>query len=152
MRGAKVIMACRDMTKCESVRKEIVIESSNKYIYCRKCDLASMESIKQFAKRFNEGNSYLSDLQNFSIDIDWLVEESRLDILINNAGVMRCPKSLTSEGIEMQLGVNHMGHFLLTYLLLDKIKVSFMLAVILSRITNLVLGYIWLWDFFLIIT
>lgn len=70
MRGAKVIMACRDMKKCESVRKEIVIESSNKYIYCRKCDLASMESIKQFAKRFNEGNSYLSDLQNFSIDID----------------------------------------------------------------------------------
>ena len=65
-----------------------------------------------------------------------------MDILINNAGVMRCPKSLTSEGIEMQLGVNHMGHFLLTYLLLDKIKVSFMLAVILSRITNLALGYI----------
>jgi len=104
-RGARVIMACRDMKKCESVRKEIVMESSNKYVYCRQCDLASMESIRQFAKRFNE-------------------EESRLDILINNAGVMRCPKSLTSEGIEMQLGVNHMGHFLLTHLLLDKIKES----------------------------
>ena len=57
-RGARVIMACRDMKKCESVRKEIVMESSNKYVYCRQCDLASMESIRQFAKRFNEGNSF----------------------------------------------------------------------------------------------
>jgi len=104
-RGARVVMACRDLKKCETVRQEIVMESSNKYVYCRKCDLASMESIRQFAKRFSE-------------------EESRLDILINNAGVMRCPKSVTSEGIEMQLGVNHMGHFLLTHLLLDKIKES----------------------------
>lgn len=50
-------------------------------------------------------------------------EQSRLDILINNAGVMRCPKSVTQEGIELQLGVNHMGHFLLTNLLLDLLKV-----------------------------
>nr|CAH0100460.1 unnamed protein product [Daphnia galeata] len=104
-RGAKVFMASRDMKKCEEIRKEFVLESGNKYIYCRKCDLASQESIRQFASRFNS-------------------EESRLDILINNAGVMRCPRSLTSEGIEMQLGVNHFGHFLLTHLLLDKLKQS----------------------------
>lgn len=46
-----------------------------------------------------------------------------MNILINNAGVMRCKKSFTEEGIELQLGTNHMGHFLLTNLLLDKLKV-----------------------------
>uniref|UniRef100_A0A1B6M603 Retinol dehydrogenase 14 n=1 Tax=Graphocephala atropunctata TaxID=36148 RepID=A0A1B6M603_9HEMI len=51
-------------------------------------------------------------------------ENQSLDVLINNAGVMRCPLSKTEEGIEMQLGVNHMGHFLLTNLLLDRLKAS----------------------------
>lgn len=45
-------------------------------------------------------------------------------MLINNAGVMRCPKLMTKDGIEMQIGVNHMGHFLLTNLLLDLIQKS----------------------------
>ena len=53
-----------------------------------------------------------------------MVAERRLDVLVNNAGVMRCPRLVTVEGIELQLGVNHMGHFLLTNLLLDKLKVS----------------------------
>ena len=50
--------------------------------------------------------------------------ESQLHILINNAGVMICPKSLTKDGFEMQIGTNHMGHFLLTNLLLDLLKIS----------------------------
>lgn len=62
-------------------------------------------------------------------------EYDKLHILINNAGVMRCPKSQTKEGIEMQLGVNHMGHFLLTNLLLDVLKASAP-----SRIVNLASG------------
>lgn len=104
-RGAHVVLACRDVKKCESAREDIVMRTKNKYIYCRKCDLASQESIIQFVERFKS-------------------EHPRLNILINNAGVMRCPQSKTKEGIEMQLGVNHMGHFLLTNLLLDKLKDS----------------------------
>ncbi|XP_074115305.1 retinol dehydrogenase 13 [Cotesia typhae] len=104
-RDAKIVMACRDLGKCEKTRKEIVLETKNKFIYCRLCDLASQSSIREFVKAFNE-------------------EHDRLDILINNAGVMRCPKSVTKDGIETQLGVNHMGHFLLTNLLLDKLKSS----------------------------
>ncbi|XP_067631481.1 retinol dehydrogenase 13-like isoform X2 [Eurosta solidaginis] len=102
-RGATVYMACRDMKKCEEAREEIVLASYNKHVYCRKCDLASMESIRKFVHSFKQ-------------------EQERLDILINNAGVMRCPRSLTKDGFEMQLGVNHMGHFLLTNLLLDLLK------------------------------
>lgn len=98
-------MACRDLEKCEEERKDIVLSTMNKYIYCRKCDLASFESIRNFVETFKN-------------------EQERLDILINNAGVMRCPRSLTTEGIETQLGVNHMGHFLLTNLLLDMLKVT----------------------------
>lgn len=60
------------------------------------------------------------------------IEHNKLDILINNAGIMRCPKSYTKEGIEMQLGVNHIGHFLLTNLLLDVLKASTP-----SRVVNL---------------
>ncbi|XP_035741745.1 retinol dehydrogenase 13-like [Vespa mandarinia] len=104
-RNAKVILACRNKNRCEQARKEIVIETKNKLVYCRKCDLASQESIRTFVTRFKN-------------------ENSQLDILVNNGGVMRCPKSYTKEGIEMQLGVNHMGHFLLTNLLLDVLKQS----------------------------
>lgn len=105
-RGAKVYMACRDMKKCEETREEIVIETKNKYVYCRPCDLASLKSIRDFVNIFK-------------------TEEKKLDVLINNAGVMRTPKGLkTKEGFEMQLGVNHLGHFLLTNLLLDYLKNS----------------------------
>lgn len=79
--------------------------TANKYVYCRPCDLASLKSIREFVKQFKS-------------------EQKELHILVNNAGVMRTPEgSKTKDGFEMQLGVNHLGHFLLTNLLLDTLKV-----------------------------
>lgn len=51
-RGAHVYMACRDLERCEAARAEIVLESKNKYVYCRECDLASFESVRKFAERY----------------------------------------------------------------------------------------------------
>jgi len=103
--GYKVYMACRDMAKCEQARDDIAAGVPNTSIHCRKCDLADLESVKTFATEF-------------------LQEENKLDVLINNAGVMWGPKLLTKQGLEMQIGVNHVGHFYLTKLLLDLLKKS----------------------------
>ncbi|KAJ8264229.1 hypothetical protein GJAV_G00146740 [Gymnothorax javanicus] len=102
-RGGRIIMGCRDMTKCEAAAKEIRGQTLNSHVYARHIDLASIKSIREFADRINQ-------------------EEERVDILINNAGVMRCPDWKTEDGFEMQFGVNHLGHFLLTNLLLEKLK------------------------------
>lgn len=103
-RGAKVFIACRDSKRGESARLDIIRKSGNKNIFNRKLDLASFDSIKNFAIEFKN-------------------EEQRLDVLINNAGYGG-PKRRTKENIEMCMGVNHLGHFLLTNLLLDNIKQS----------------------------
>ncbi|XP_041969192.1 retinol dehydrogenase 13-like isoform X2 [Aricia agestis] len=104
-RGAKVFMACRDMAKCEAARREIVLESGNKYVYCRPCDLASVHSVKKFVDRFKK-------------------EEPHLHVLVNNAAVLEPPERLTPDGFETQLAVNHLAHFLLTSLLTDTLKKS----------------------------
>ncbi|XP_034479707.1 retinol dehydrogenase 12-like [Drosophila innubila] len=104
-RGATVYMACRDKKRTEEARLEIIRETNNQNIYFRELDLASLDSIRKFA----------ADFKN---------EQYKLHILINNAGIMHCPRMSTKDGFEMQLGVNHMGHFLLTNLLLDLLKKS----------------------------
>ncbi|KAG6442011.1 retinol dehydrogenase 13 [Manduca sexta] len=104
-RGAKVFMACRNMEKCETERRDIVLETRNKYVYCRPCDLASTQSIAEFVHRFKQ-------------------EEPHVHVLVNNAAVMEPPQGVTKDGFETQLGVNHLGHFLLTNLLLDTLKSS----------------------------
>ncbi|XP_026871976.2 retinol dehydrogenase 12-like isoform X1 [Electrophorus electricus] len=104
-RGARVIMGCRDMEKADAALKEIIKLSGNQNIISKKLDLADSKSIKEFAQAVNS-------------------EEKQVNILINNAGVMVCPYGKTADGFEMQIGVNHMGHFLLTFLLIDLIKRS----------------------------
>lgn len=104
-RGAKVYMACRSVERGEEAVQEVINRSRSASVYFRQLDLASLKSVRSFAETF-------------------LAEERRLDILINNAGIMACPKYLTEDGFEMQIGVNHMGHFLLTNLLLELVKKS----------------------------
>ena len=102
-RNARVILACRSQEKGKKAEVDVRRGSGNNNVHFRQLDLSSFTSIRKFAKEVLE-------------------EESRVDILINNAGVMYCPYSKTEDGFETQFGVNHLGHFLLTNLLLDKIK------------------------------
>uniref|UniRef100_H0UZ46 NADP-retinol dehydrogenase n=2 Tax=Cavia porcellus TaxID=10141 RepID=H0UZ46_CAVPO len=104
-RGARVYLACRNVQKGELAAREIQAVTGNQQVLVRKLDLADTKCIRAFAK-------------------DFLAEEEHLHILINNAGVMMCPYSKTADGFEMHIGVNHLGHFLLTHLLLEKLKDS----------------------------
>lgn len=99
-RGGKVYIACRDKDKSREALEDIRKASNNPKASYLELDLASIESIKEFSKNFHE-------------------LETHLHILVNNAGVMACPKSYTKDGFEMQIGTNHLGHFLLTNMLLD---------------------------------
>jgi len=102
-RGARVILACRSVERGEKAAVEVRERSGNENAVFRQLDLSSLASVRQFSAKVLE-------------------EEPRIDILINNAGVMMCPYSKTADGFEMQFGTNHLGHFLLTNLLLDRIK------------------------------
>ncbi|XP_076841748.1 retinol dehydrogenase 12 [Brachyhypopomus gauderio] len=104
-RGARVILACRDTEKGEEAAAEIRTRVGGAQVEVRELDLADTCSIRAFAQNF-------------------LREVNHLHILINNAGVMMCPYMKTADGFEMQLGVNHLGHFLLTYLLIGLLKRS----------------------------
>uniref|UniRef100_A0A182WIU9 Retinol dehydrogenase 12 n=1 Tax=Anopheles minimus TaxID=112268 RepID=A0A182WIU9_9DIPT len=104
-RGARVYMGCRDPARMEKARQEILDKSGSQNVFGLELDLASFESIRSFVKTF-------------------LSMERRLHVLINNAGVMACPKAYTKEGFEMHFGTNHLGHFLLTNMLLDVLKRS----------------------------
>lgn len=96
----KVIMACRNVEKGEQVKAEILKEIPSAEIDVMQVDLASLDSIRVFATEFK-------------------AKYDQLDLLINNAGIMVPPLMSTKEGFEIQFGVNHLGHFLLTNLLLD---------------------------------
>ena len=99
-KGATVVMACRNMAKAESAAKGIKAEVKNAQLDIRKLDLADLESVHSFAEGFKK-------------------DYRKLDILINNAGLMAIPESRTKQGFEMQFGTNHLGHFALTLHLSD---------------------------------
>ena len=103
-RNARVILACRSVERGERAAVEVRKRSGNDNVVFVQLDLASLESVRKFSAKILE-------------------EEPRIDILINNAGVMMIQtRQLTKDGFEMQFGTNHLGHFLLTNLLLDRIK------------------------------
>uniref|UniRef100_A0A1A8SBM2 Retinol dehydrogenase 14b (All-trans/9-cis/11-cis) n=1 Tax=Nothobranchius rachovii TaxID=451742 RepID=A0A1A8SBM2_9TELE len=104
---ARVIMACRDLRSAEDAARDIRREAGSDQgeVVVKHLDLASVRSVRKFCEEVNK-------------------EESQVDVLINNAGIYQCPYSKTEDGFEMQLGVNHLGHFLLTHLLLDRLKAS----------------------------
>lgn len=101
--GAEVILASRNIEKGEEAKNKISAESPNLKITVMQLDLASLESIKSFADEFKS-------------------KYQKLDILLNNAGIMAVPYQLTKDGFESQVGVNHLGHFALTAQLFDIIK------------------------------
>jgi len=102
-KGARVIMACRSTEKGEAAAVEIRGPAPNAQLDVRPLDLSSLESIQAFA----------SDL-----DLD----AGKLDLLINNAGIMMTPPQTTHDGFELQFGTNHLGHFALTGLLLGAVQ------------------------------
>ncbi|GAA6228894.1 retinol dehydrogenase 14 [Lates japonicus] len=104
---ARVIMACRDQRSAEEAAQEIKREAGPEQgeVVIKHLDLASLGSVRRFCEEIQK-------------------EEPRIDVLINNAGIYQCPYMKTEDGFEMQFGVNHLGHFLLTHLLLDLMKSS----------------------------
>lgn len=94
--GAEVIIAARKPELGEEIANQINEEVGMKRVSFGMLDLSSLEAIRHFAHRWGD---------------------RRLNLLINNAGVMACPLSRTADGLEMQIGTNHFGHFLLSVLL-----------------------------------
>lgn len=99
-RGAKVVMCCRDVEKGRQAANNVRRRFRTADIDVHQLDLSSFTSIRRFGKTL--GDHY-----------------DRIDILINNAGVMMCPeRTLSSDGYEIQFATNHLGHFLLTHYVL----------------------------------
>lgn len=99
-KGAATILACRSLDKAQVALAEIQAEIPDAPVEIMQLDLASLSSVRQFAEAFQ-------------------AKYDRLDVLVNNAGIMMVPYGTTEDGFERQLGTNHLGHFALTGLLFD---------------------------------
>ncbi len=103
--GARVIIACRNTQKGEQAAARIRSDVPGAQLDVRALDLADLESVRTFAAQVS-------------------ADEPALDLLINNAGVMAPPRRTTKDGFESQFGTNHLGHFALTGLLLDRLQAA----------------------------
>ncbi len=101
-KGAHVVMAARDQDKADEARISILADIPDASLEVQPLDLASLASVREAAERI-------------------LAVHPRIDILVNNAGVMGIPERRTEDGFEMQFGVNHLGHFALTALLIPSL-------------------------------
>ena len=110
--GAHVVLACRDPGRAASALASIRAQHPRASVETAALDLASLASVRSFAEAFAGAHD-------------------RLDVLLNNAGVMAVPRRTTADGFELQLGTNHLGHFALTGLLLARL-----LAAPAARVVN----------------
>jgi NAD(P)-dependent dehydrogenase (short-subunit alcohol dehydrogenase family) len=101
-RGARVILACRNEDRGRAALEQVRSEVPGATAELRLLDLADLSSVRTFAAGVGEP----------------------LDLLINNAGVMALPRRVTADGFEMHIGTNHLGHFALTGLLLERLLAS----------------------------
>lgn len=103
--GASVVLACRDPSKGEATRREIEAATGSQRLAVMPLDLASLSSVREFAR-------------------DFLAAYPELHLLVNNAGIMNWRRELTADGLEAQFQVNYLAPFLLTQLLLDRLRAS----------------------------
>ena len=103
--GATVVMACRTPDRARAAADRLRADLPDADLDPRACDLASLDSVADFAA-------------------DYRADYDALDVLCNNAGVMAIPRSETADGFEEQFGVNHLGHFALTGHLLPALLAS----------------------------
>ncbi len=112
-KGAEVVLASRDHKKAQNALIELQDEVLHAKLNFIPLDLASLDSIRFFADQYKS-------------------QYNRLDVLLNNAGIMMVPYGLTEDGFEKQLGINHLGHFALTGRLID-----YLLKTPNSRVVNI---------------
>jgi NAD(P)-dependent dehydrogenase (short-subunit alcohol dehydrogenase family) len=101
-KGAHVVLAVRNVEKGNEAASQITAKSPNAVVKVHQLDLTSLDAVRSSADQLK-------------------AEHQRIDLLINNAGVMYTDKDTTKDGFELQFGTNHLGHFALTGLLLDRL-------------------------------
>lgn len=104
-KNARVVLACRNHQKAEDALDRIRARTADADVRFMSLDLASLDSVRDFAESFRS-------------------VFDRLDLLINNAGVMAPPFGRTEDGFELHFGCNHLGHFALTGRLMDQLEAT----------------------------